>query len=276
MAVLADVLEIPLRVISGYDGNADTALAVIKGDGDGDGHITGWSASQAVIEAGDEVPILTLGQQRYPDFPEVPTALELVDGASRDAVQAIVNMLDMRRGFFGPPDLDPTATAELRLRTCLRPRGVSPERTVGLRGEKEIALGETLNLVSPDLHDTARPGNMQVRVVILGLGDLRDPVGEIHGIDKVAKAELPFEVTCFVQPPTRVQFGQQFPGAVKLHRRYAAAARNTLFVGKVHSKPASLMNRPNWSPSVHDDGYRCGFRLVPSITRCNRRSGEMG
>ena len=112
MAVLADVLEIPLKVISGYDGNAGTALAVIKGDGDG--HITGWSASQAVIEAGDEVPILTLGQQRYPDFPEVPTALELVDGASRDAVQAIVNMLDMRRGFFGPPDLDPAATAELR------------------------------------------------------------------------------------------------------------------------------------------------------------------
>lgn len=112
MAVLADVMGIPLKVISGYDGNADTALAVIKGDGDG--HITGWSASQAVIEAGDEVPILTLGQDRYPDYLNVPTALELVDGTSREAVQAIVNMLDMRRGFFGPPDLDPEATAELR------------------------------------------------------------------------------------------------------------------------------------------------------------------
>ncbi len=112
MAVLADVMGIPLKVISGYDGNADTALAVIKGDGDG--HITGWSASQAVIEAGDEVPILTLGPERYPDYPDVPTALELVDGASLEAVQAIVNMLDMRRGFFGPPDLDPEATAELR------------------------------------------------------------------------------------------------------------------------------------------------------------------
>ena len=112
MAVLADVLGIPLKVISGYDGNADTALAVIRGDGDG--HITGWSASQAVIEAGDEVPILTLGQNRYPPWLEVPTALELVDGASREAVQAIVNMLDMRRGFFGPPDLDSEATSELR------------------------------------------------------------------------------------------------------------------------------------------------------------------
>jgi len=112
MAVLADVLDIDVKVVSGYDGNADTALAVIKGDGDG--HITGWSASQAVIEAGDERPILTLSQERYAPFPHVPTALELVEGESREAVQAIVNMLDMRRGFFGPPGLDPVATAELR------------------------------------------------------------------------------------------------------------------------------------------------------------------
>ena len=112
MAVLADVLQIDLKVVSGYDGNADTALAVIKGDGDG--HITGWSASRAVIEAGDERPILTLSQDRYPPYPAVPTALELVGGESRDAVQAIVNMLDMRRGFFGPPGLDPVATRELR------------------------------------------------------------------------------------------------------------------------------------------------------------------
>ena len=112
MAVLADVLDIDVKVVSGYDGNADTALAVIKGDGDG--HITGWSASQAVIEAGDERPILTLSQARYAPYPNVPTALELVEGEAREAVQAIVNMLDMRRGFFGPPSLDPVATEELR------------------------------------------------------------------------------------------------------------------------------------------------------------------
>ena len=48
MAVLAEAFDIDLKVVSGYNGNADTALAVIKGDGDG--HITGWSASLAVIE----------------------------------------------------------------------------------------------------------------------------------------------------------------------------------------------------------------------------------
>ena len=112
MAVLADALGIETKIISGYDGNADTALAVIKGDGDG--HITGWSASEAVIESGDERPILTLSQERYSPYPNIPTALELAEGESRQAIQAIVNMLDMRRGFFGPPDLDPLATEELR------------------------------------------------------------------------------------------------------------------------------------------------------------------
>jgi len=113
MAVLADVLDMEIKIINGYDGNSDTALAVIKGDGDG--HITGWSASEAIIEAGDERPILTLSQERYRLYPNIPTALEVVEGDSRQAVQAIVNMLDMRRGFFGPPNLDPIATEELRM-----------------------------------------------------------------------------------------------------------------------------------------------------------------
>lgn len=112
MAILSSALNIDLKVVSGYNGNADTALAVIKGDGDG--HITGWSASIAVIESGDERPILTLSTHRIPGYLDIPTATELVSGEPRQAVQAIVNMLDMRRGFFGPPNMDKTATAELR------------------------------------------------------------------------------------------------------------------------------------------------------------------
>ena len=99
MAVLANVLNFDMKVVSGYNGNADTALAVIKGDGDG--HITGWLASQALIESGDERPILTLSQDRYAPYPHVPTALELVEGRSREAVQAIVN-IDGITSFIHP------------------------------------------------------------------------------------------------------------------------------------------------------------------------------
>ena len=112
MVVIADALGMPLKLVMGYDGNADTAMAVIRGDGDG--QITAWRASLGVIEAGDERPILTLGTERYAPFPDVPTATEAALPESKPAVQAIANMLDMHRGFFGPPDLDPQARDELR------------------------------------------------------------------------------------------------------------------------------------------------------------------
>lgn len=112
MVVLGRALGLELKLIMGYDGNADTAMAVIRGDGDG--QITSWRASLGVIEAGDERPVITLGTERYAAYPDVPTATEVALPESRDAVQAIANMLDMHRGFFGPPGLDPEATAELR------------------------------------------------------------------------------------------------------------------------------------------------------------------
>jgi tripartite-type tricarboxylate transporter receptor subunit TctC len=112
MVVLADALGIELKFVMGYDGNADTAMAVIRGDGDG--QITAWRASLGIIEAGDERPVLTLGTERYTPYPDVPTATEVAPPGSRDAVEAIASMLDMHRGFFGPPNLDPQATDELR------------------------------------------------------------------------------------------------------------------------------------------------------------------
>lgn len=112
MAILADALGLDLKMVTGFEGNADTQLSVIKGEGHG--HLTAWSSAMGPINAGDMKPLLTVGEERNPDFPDVPTALELVDGANADAVAAIVNMLAMHRGFFGPPNMDPEATAALR------------------------------------------------------------------------------------------------------------------------------------------------------------------
>ena len=49
------------------------------------------------------------------DFPDVPNALELVKGDKKAAVEAIINMLDMHRGFYAPPDTNPDA-----VRICAR------------------------------------------------------------------------------------------------------------------------------------------------------------
>ncbi len=112
MAVLADALGFKVKAVTGYEGNADTALAVIKGDGDG--HITGWSESLAAIKAGDKRPILMVTSQRHPDFPDVPTAAELASGQKQATVRAIANILETHRSYIGPPNMDPQAVAAFR------------------------------------------------------------------------------------------------------------------------------------------------------------------
>jgi Uncharacterized protein conserved in bacteria len=112
MAVLADALGFTLKAVTGYEGNADTALAVIKGDGDG--HITGWSESQGAIKAGDKRPILVIATERHPDYPDVPTVIEAAPAAKKQLITAIVNINEMHRSYIGPPGMDQHATAAFR------------------------------------------------------------------------------------------------------------------------------------------------------------------
>ncbi|MBI4195178.1 MAG: hypothetical protein HY526_08875 [Betaproteobacteria bacterium] len=112
MAVLAHALGFKMKAVTGYEGNADTALAVIKGDGDG--HITGWSEAQGAIKAGDKRPILTIASQRHPDYPDVPTAEEIAPGDQKSLIRAIVNINETHRSYIAPPGTDPQAAAAFR------------------------------------------------------------------------------------------------------------------------------------------------------------------
>jgi tripartite-type tricarboxylate transporter receptor subunit TctC len=112
MAVLADALGFKLKAVTGYEGNADTALAVIKGDGDG--HITGWSESLAAIKSGDKRPVLIIASQRVPDMPDVPTVIEVAAPAKQQLMRAIVNINETHRSYIGPPGMDAQATAAFR------------------------------------------------------------------------------------------------------------------------------------------------------------------
>lgn len=112
MAVLGDALGFKVKAVTGYEGNADTALAVIKGDGDG--HITGWSESLAPIRSGDKLPILMVTSQRSPDYPNIPVVTEFAPQAKRDIVRAMATILEMHRTYIGPPGMDPNAVAAFR------------------------------------------------------------------------------------------------------------------------------------------------------------------
>lgn len=112
MAVLGEALGFKVKAVTGYEGNADTALAVIKGDGDG--HITGWSESLASIHSGDKLPILMVTSQPSPDYPNIPVVTSIAPAAKRATVQAMATILETHRSYIGPPGMDPQALAAFR------------------------------------------------------------------------------------------------------------------------------------------------------------------
>lgn len=112
MAVLGDALGFQVKAVTGYQGNADTALAVIKGDGDG--HITGWSESRAAIRNGDKMPILMVTSLKSPDYPDIPLATAIASANKKATVQAMADILETHRSYIGPPEMDPKATASFR------------------------------------------------------------------------------------------------------------------------------------------------------------------
>jgi len=112
MAVLGDALGFKVKAVTGYEGNADTALAVIKGDGDG--HITGWSESRAPILAGDKHPVLMVTNMKSPDFPAIPLVVDVAPAAKRETVRAMANILETHRSYIGPPGMNPQAVADFR------------------------------------------------------------------------------------------------------------------------------------------------------------------
>lgn len=112
MAVLGDALGFKVKAVTGYEGNADTALAVIKGDADG--HITGWTESRAAIRNGDKMPILMVTSLKSPDYPNIPLAPAIAPAAKRATVQAMADILETHRSYIGPPGMDANAVAAFR------------------------------------------------------------------------------------------------------------------------------------------------------------------
>jgi tripartite-type tricarboxylate transporter receptor subunit TctC len=157
MAVIADALGFKIKAVTGYEGNADTSLAVIKGDGDG--HITGWSESIGPIRSGDKLPILMVNSLKSPDYPSIPVITDIAPAAKRDTVRALATILETHRSYIGPPGMDPQAVASFRaaVDAALRDPALLEESRKGERpvapmeGGKQQQLIEQLTKSSANL-----------------------------------------------------------------------------------------------------------------------------
>jgi tripartite-type tricarboxylate transporter receptor subunit TctC len=133
MAVLADALGFKLKAVTGYEGNADTSLAVIKGDGDG--HITGWSESLGAIRSGDKFPVMMVTSQASPDYPNIPIVTNIAPAAKKSVVQAMATILETHRSYIGPPNMEQQAIAAFRaaVNAAMKDPALIAESTKGER-----------------------------------------------------------------------------------------------------------------------------------------------
>src|SRR3954464_2587306 len=115
--VMNAVLGTKFKIVSGYEGTAQSALAMERGEVEG--MSTGWFAVKSTKKDWlDNNKIRTLVQfmgERHPDPPHVPTIVEL--GRSDDEKQLFrlfANEGDIGKAILAPPDLPPATLATLR------------------------------------------------------------------------------------------------------------------------------------------------------------------
>lgn len=110
--VLFEVLDIQGDIITGYDGSAETELAVTSGDTDAASGTFG--SRYPPIQSGDHRAVLAIGDERIEEIPDVPALLELDLSEDNMALaEAHVALQNMGRMVWAPPGVPDECAAEL-------------------------------------------------------------------------------------------------------------------------------------------------------------------
>jgi tripartite-type tricarboxylate transporter receptor subunit TctC len=115
--VMNRVLGTRFKIVSGYEGTAQSALAMERGEVEG--MSTGWFAVKSTKKdwlEGNKISILVqFMAERHPDLPNVPTIVEM--GRTPEETQLFrlfANEGDIGKAILAPPDLPPATLATLR------------------------------------------------------------------------------------------------------------------------------------------------------------------
>ena len=110
--VLLPVLDLDAEIVTGFEGSAETELALTSGDIDLASGTIG--SRRTAIESGDHRPVLAIGAEPLEGFPDVPplTELDLSDENLANA-QALSDLHEMGRMFFAPPGVPEDCLSEL-------------------------------------------------------------------------------------------------------------------------------------------------------------------
>jgi len=117
-AVLKNMFHLPVRVVSGFPGRAETVLSIQRGEIDG---LCGWSWSslmsrdKQLLDSKQINVALELGVEKALDLPGVPLLGDLAqDAKQKAALKLIFSRLTMARPFAAPPNLPAERAKALR------------------------------------------------------------------------------------------------------------------------------------------------------------------
>lgn len=110
--VLVSLLELDAEIITGFEGSAETEIALTSGDTDLASGTVGSRLS--ALESGDHRPLLSLGSQRIDGFPDVPALTELDLGEEKQAIAEAYDALqEMGRMVWASPNMPDECAQEL-------------------------------------------------------------------------------------------------------------------------------------------------------------------
>ena len=116
--VLRNMFHLPLRIVSGYPGRAETVLSIQRGEIDG---LCGWSWSSLMsrdkylLDSKQLTVALQLGVEKNLDLPGVPLIGDLTeDPKQKAALKLIFSRLTIARPFAAPPGLPAERATALR------------------------------------------------------------------------------------------------------------------------------------------------------------------
>jgi tripartite-type tricarboxylate transporter receptor subunit TctC len=170
-AVMRNAFGVKLKLVSGYPGSAEVALAIERGEVDGR---CGWSWSSLKLLkpewiANRQINIITqLALKKSPELPDVPLIFDFATtDRQRQILKLVLSRQSMARPFVAPPDLPADRKAALRTafdQALADPEFLAEARQRGL--EVNPVSGAEIDRLVDELYRTAPDIVAEVRAII--------------------------------------------------------------------------------------------------------------
>ncbi len=110
---LFKALDIPLKLVTGYESSQERDLAVLRGEVDGT--INSLSTALIAVQGGNFKPFLFISDKPVAGYEKVPLSKDLAKGAdAQKLLDATFRVIELERSFIGPPGIPADRVAFLR------------------------------------------------------------------------------------------------------------------------------------------------------------------